>query len=327
MILSCPSCETKFRVKDDAIGAAGRKVKCRNCAHVWHAMPESAEAPAKPAPAKAAAKPAPAPKPAPEPAPRPAPEPDPVEEEDEDDFVPPPPPPSAPAADEMADFPNLDGDEPPAPSEAPAPPEPPTPPPIPPADDFVLRQRKPKVEKKSPVMAWIILLVIVLVTLASGFFFQKQITAAYPPMARVYEWVGLQPNMLGYGLELPPPSGARAERTDDGLLLIITGEIHSTLGDRADIPLLRGALIDTNRQELHVWTFHAEKPDILPGETVTYTTEIMNPPEGVTEALITFQAEDPHMMDGDAPMEHGEAGDGHADDGHSGTGSEEAPAH
>ncbi len=37
MILTCPSCATSYFTPDDAIGAAGRRVRCQSCAHVWHA--------------------------------------------------------------------------------------------------------------------------------------------------------------------------------------------------------------------------------------------------------------------------------------------------
>ena len=53
MILTCPNCSTKFKVKAGAIPPAGRKVKCKSCANVWHAMPEeepAAVAPAAPPP-------------------------------------------------------------------------------------------------------------------------------------------------------------------------------------------------------------------------------------------------------------------------------------
>ena len=62
MIIVCPSCSTRFAVNAAAFPAAGRKVKCARCAHVWHALPEAAEtpAPARPA-ASAAASPAAAP--------------------------------------------------------------------------------------------------------------------------------------------------------------------------------------------------------------------------------------------------------------------------
>lgn len=37
MILTCPSCATSYFTPDDAIGTAGRRVRCQSCAHVWHA--------------------------------------------------------------------------------------------------------------------------------------------------------------------------------------------------------------------------------------------------------------------------------------------------
>ena len=46
MLLTCPNCETVFRVDSNAIGASGKAVRCSVCAHVWHAnspmlIPES----------------------------------------------------------------------------------------------------------------------------------------------------------------------------------------------------------------------------------------------------------------------------------------------
>ena len=37
MILTCPSCATSYFTPDDAIGSAGRRVRCQSCAHTWHA--------------------------------------------------------------------------------------------------------------------------------------------------------------------------------------------------------------------------------------------------------------------------------------------------
>ncbi|WP_420725550.1 MJ0042-type zinc finger domain-containing protein [Hwanghaeella sp. LZ110] len=272
MILTCPNCSTKFRVKDDAIGPTGRKVKCRNCANVWHAMPEGME---EPAPAPSSTPPS-----SQRPAPTPVEQPEFVAPADrmEEDFAPPP----AAAAPLRSPAPNSMSA-----NDMNSPPDGMDPPPIAPDGDFVLRQRQPKVEKKSPVMAWVILLILLIATGAVGFFFRDGIVAAYPPIARVYSWVGLDANLLINGL-IPEADDAKAIQTEDGIRLVFTGKITSKLSERVDIPLLRGSLVDTNQQELHVWTFTADKPDILPGETVSFTTEVVNPPPGVTNANFTL---------------------------------------
>ena len=43
MILSCPSCGTQYVVKDGAIPAGGRQVRCASCKHSWHQNPEDGE--------------------------------------------------------------------------------------------------------------------------------------------------------------------------------------------------------------------------------------------------------------------------------------------
>jgi predicted Zn finger-like uncharacterized protein len=43
MILTCPSCGTRYVVKDGAIPPAGRTVRCAQCKHSWHQEPDVGE--------------------------------------------------------------------------------------------------------------------------------------------------------------------------------------------------------------------------------------------------------------------------------------------
>lgn len=44
MILTCPSCSTRYLVAAESIGSSGRDVRCANCGHVWFESPPPAQA-------------------------------------------------------------------------------------------------------------------------------------------------------------------------------------------------------------------------------------------------------------------------------------------
>ena len=58
IVLSCPSCSTRYRANPDAIGATGRRVRCASCGHVWTAEAEIPTVQAAPQVEPAAASPA-----------------------------------------------------------------------------------------------------------------------------------------------------------------------------------------------------------------------------------------------------------------------------
>lgn len=40
MIVSCPTCSTRYTLSDESLGTDGRKVRCARCGHTWWQMPE-----------------------------------------------------------------------------------------------------------------------------------------------------------------------------------------------------------------------------------------------------------------------------------------------
>lgn len=49
VIVSCPECNARYKLADDAIPAIGRRMRCAQCSHAWLAMPVD-EPPAPPTP-------------------------------------------------------------------------------------------------------------------------------------------------------------------------------------------------------------------------------------------------------------------------------------
>ena len=69
MILSCPSCKTRYVVPDSAIGPTGRRVRCANCRYSWVQDPPALDLRTAASADEAAEPPVPVPAPAPRPEP------------------------------------------------------------------------------------------------------------------------------------------------------------------------------------------------------------------------------------------------------------------
>ena len=313
MILSCPNCATKFKVNPNAIPPEGRTVKCAKCSHKWHADPEAdavaeqgaGTAAASPAPAVAAAAAAPAaetvapPPPPPPPAPEPEPEPEPA--------PPPPPPPAAspePEAPAAEDAP-MEEDTPPPP-----PPEPHLEigddlPPIPP-EGFQPQSTAP-VESNGPLIAWAALGFFILVFGIVGYFFRFGLVESYPPLSKVYNVLGIEVAILGNGLTLPDPVVDREEKGNE-ITLVISGTITNVTDESIVIPILKGSLLNTQGEAIHVWVFNASTTEALPAESVKYETRVVNPPPGAVNLALDFITdEESHMLENEK-MPMGEDG-------------------
>lgn len=320
MVLVCPNCSSRFKVKPEALGEKGRLVRCANCGHKWHASVDDLQesvaaksqaatkaAPKKDAPRKAAApKQAPAAKPAPAPKPAPAAKPaeppaavEPPADSAPPEEVSPVAPPSEPKAepdfageDALA---HLDRDEDQGEAEEDVPPTSAAeefdgpPPPIPPASHF--EPREPETKSKGPLISWLALGAFVILFVVGLWLFAKPLVEAYPPAAAVYRMVGAEIDLLGHGFELPQPV-AEAHPDKTPRTLVVKGVVENTTGDTMTIPLLKGSLRDSDGADLATWVFRASREEALPSESVPYETETSNIPQGATTVAVTFLTEE-----------------------------------
>ncbi len=273
MLVTCPNCQSKFKVPDIAIGPTGRMVRCSRCHDKWRQMPETGQkgggSMAAPAPAPAAALA------------------DALAAGESPGWQEPPPPDSPEEAsvandllaqameDEARETADSGGNPMDRIAEMmmEAPPAP-----IP--DVFASPVDEPEEpRRRGAVGLWLILILLVLV-IAGGvlFLFQDRVIERWPAAARYYEMAHLRNQVVGADLKFRDYSSERLVQNGTEVL-VVRGVIANNADKPRQIPYLRLALYD--------------------GKTLLQET-VIDPPQPTLDAQgtigfkITLDQPDPH---------------------------------
>ncbi len=264
MQIVCPNCSTKYDLPDSALGAGGRKVRCKTCGHVWF---QQAVPTAKPEPEAKA-------KPKPKPPPPPPPPPDPVVEEAEaeaedaeadflQDFAA-----TLDAADATTGVPHDDGDDlgldPPDPDAFPA------------AFQSGAPDGVPQGGRRASPLTTLLgaSFVLVIATIGVGAVMARdQLVQAWPPIISLYELAGLPVQLnatpagvwLGAGLRFVNIDAVPT--VEDGFdVLTLTGEVLNTSQVARTVPPLVVTLTDQDGGLVQQQDFRAEPDRLAPTE-------------------------------------------------------------
>jgi predicted Zn finger-like uncharacterized protein len=256
MILTCPECATRYEIDSAKFPAAGRKVRCKKCSHVWFQPGEAGEA-------------------APEPEPVAAPEPEPVAEEKPVAaalFVEPEPEPAEDEPPVRAYRGTVDADE----SVVPA--------------RVAAKKPAPKKSGGWPrtmalVLGWIALIGAILVIGWSIMSYREQIATTWPKSASLFERIGLGVNTRGLNFS----DVSHSSQMEDGQpVLVISGKLVNVGSTLETVPPLRVTLSDDAKHPIYGWNFSAAAHDVAPGKTVAFRTRLSNPPSAARHVDIRF---------------------------------------
>ena len=264
MRVTCPECESKFKVPDKALGETGRKLRCGQCGHQWFQEPVRKAAEPQ---AKAKAKPKAKTEPAEDPDDTFAEAPGDDGEDREDGF----------AADLRAHRDDDDLD----------------PPPLGGMSRFRGRRASERPRRQLPipllVLAAAAVAIPVILLAARG-----ALVEAWPASALLYDSVGLHVPVPGEGLVL---QNVYVQRQQEGSvpLLVVAGEIRNPTDRFRSLPALRGTVLDEQGNALQSWLFAAETPQLLPGDTGRFQSELAAPPGSASRVNVTFTNERPEQ--------------------------------
>lgn len=253
MIVSCPNCATRFEVPESALGKAGRKVRCSQCAHLWlqHADGRMEAVPAPPAAPPSHAEPEPAPERNWEAPPMPA--------EDE------------PAADIRAEraepeprrrrFGRGAADA-----------------------DMAPRRRRRR--------ALVAILLLLLAGAGAGLLLLRHDAGpgggeGASLVDRVMAMFGAQRELPGQGLNFENVATAR-RKDGDVWVLVVTGEVVNTTAEQRAVPPLRGALLGADNKELQSWVFNTSVDRLDAGQRTKFETTLRQPTVEATDIKVSF---------------------------------------
>lgn len=255
MIITCPSCATRYEIPPDHIGASGRMVRCTSCGNRWFVAPDDAAS-------------------------------DDVDiafegESDGDDGY------GDPTREESAhrDSAFADDDAAAAASDEVSAS-------LPPLDRSPELGAKPPAGREAPAgrstgatIGWlaVLLLLLLLTGLVLG---RNELVALAPQAAPIYQRLGL-PVTQAIGLELAGIVSERLGAGDEDVLRI-TGTVRNVAGVEREVPPLRIALLDAARDEVLVQEVLVPQSVLADGATTRFSVDLADPPEAARNFAVTF---------------------------------------
>ncbi len=272
MIISCPHCQTKYQVAFDAIGSAGRKVKCAHCRQAWDQVPVN-EAPAIPEGIK-------------------------LTDLAEDLFD-----------EAMAEAAKMRSRrKTTALVEAIAEPVAPVMPDesvgettvdltMPPPNAAELKQRQAEFSRRQSALssrlplarvrrgARMTSVLLLCAVLCTGYFARVQLVERYPELAGLYSSIGLGVNTVGLEFTKLQTLRSLSQGKD---VLSVSAQIVGIGRKPVPVPPVVVSLLDSSGRAIYEWSVNPRVPDLMAGETATFDTRLTLPPADAQRVRLSF---------------------------------------
>lgn len=115
--------------------------------------------------------------------------------------------------------------------------------------------------------------------------FRADLVWAMPQTASFFASLGLPVNLRGIHFDR---LAATAERHDGEPVLIVKVEIGNDTRKAKEVPQLRFAIRDAQRQEIYSWTAAPARRSLGTGQTLVFRSELVLPPPDTREVVVRF---------------------------------------
>lgn len=261
MLLTCPACDTQYKVDDGAVAPGGSRVRCFRCSYTWTAKPEKQQADSAQSEAELTPRPAEAAKP-----------------EGAKPATPPPKEPSAAKPEPSKPEPSKPAGKPAESAAAGV------------SDDDLREKLRQGAEEEAERSLWpyYLLILVLSVTLAVVVWTNRETLAtAHPIATKAFSLFGYDAVLVGEGLKLDSIRSVRRQ-TGDQRELRVEGEVVNVSDQVRAVPALRIRLLDETGAELASWTEQLREESLQPEERALFSFSRANPPEEAADIGIDF---------------------------------------
>jgi predicted Zn finger-like uncharacterized protein len=120
--------------------------------------------------------------------------------------------------------------------------------------------------------------------------FRENIVRTIPQTSGIYALIGLPVNLRGLALE---EISSRLVTETDSPTLVVEGYIRNITSRTMSVPLINLSLRAQDTQALYSWTIEPQRPKLKSGERLAFRARLASPPIESTDVLVRFTARDP----------------------------------
>ena len=160
--------------------------------------------------------------------------------------------------------------------------------PIPSSEEIIETSRKRRLN-----VPWvpITIFAVLILVISAGLNWRIDAVKQYPPIAILYDAIGLHVPVKGENLILKN-IGAWRNNEQFMEILLVQGEIYNPTELVQAIPIIQGTEIDATGRELQTEFFTPEAKTLLPDETIKFEFQKPFPDEKTVKFLVTFSDQD-----------------------------------
>ena len=160
--------------------------------------------------------------------------------------------------------------------------------PIPSSEEIIENSRKGRLN-----VPWapITIFAVLVLAISAGLNWRIDAVKQYPPIAILYDAIGLHVPVKGENLVLKN-IGAWRNNEQFMEILLVQGEIYNPTELVQAIPIIQGTEIDATGRELQTEFFTPEAKTLLPDETIKFEFQKPFPDEKTVKFLVTFSDQD-----------------------------------